>query len=471
MSYNKPLKAEERIAQLVDANSFNEFKSPSPTGYLTGSGKIAGKKVYISAIVSEELPVNVFAGLQHHLALLETALLHPAPVILIIDLPGHQASSNQSPFPQNPAKLLADKRGIGHWYALHAKLSGKVPQICVVCGKIGASMTFPITLCDTVVMLETAGMSIGRPDVVEKIIGEKVAYEQLGGAVMHAKISGSVDKVVKTEQAAFAYVRQYLTFFPQFSGGQLPSCEPGYPLTDSANIAKLIPNNPNMAFDIHALIKALVDSEQLLEIRPDFAGETITALGKIEGKIVGIIANNSQCRGGVFFPESCRKTTRFVSLCDSFGIPLLFLADSAGFMVGSQAEQAGIIREASLMFNTIANTTVAKLSVAVRRDYTAGVYAMGGPGMNPESFIALPTAVISIYGKGVADKLAGSNLSQNAASNMAEMLDAASDPQALYAAGLIDEIIQPENLRQRISQFLTAKQQGEKASKKTILLV
>ncbi len=473
------LKALQRIQALLDDKSFNEFKAESITGYVTGSGRIAGRKVYISAIVSEKMPPNVFAGFQHHLNLLEEALKNPAPVILIMDIPGHHTSAAQSPFPQNPTKLLADKHGMGRWYALHAQLSGKVPQICVVCEKMGAALTFPVALCDAVVMLENAGMSIGRPDVVEKIIGEKVDYKKLGGAEMHAQISGSVDKVVKSEDEAFMFVRHYLSFLPIASGEALPLSLEREPVMISPTIAELIPDNPNITFDILSVIAALVDNSDpengsgasLLQMRAEFAKEVITGFARVNGQPVGIIANNSQCKGGVFFPASCRKVSRFVSLCDSFGLPLVFLADSAGFMVGSTVEQAGIIREAALMLQTIANTSVAKLSVVLRRDYTAGVYAMAGPGMNPENFIALPTAIISIYGKAVADKLGHEDSNICEAKNRQDMLNNASDLQELQRQGLLDEIVQAKDLRARIKQFLEGKNDGNSASGRPVLLL
>ena len=470
-------KAQQRIQDLLDADSFNEFATECNTGYLTGSGKVDGRKVYLSAIVSENMPENVFAGFQHHLNLLEKALKDPAPVILLMDIPGHHQSATQSPFPQNPAKLLADKRGMGRWYALHAQLSGKVPQVCVVCARLGAALTFPVALCDAVVMLEDAGMSIGRPDVVEKIIGEKVDYSKLGSAGMHATISGSIDKVVKTETEAFAFVRHYLAFLPSRSGNPLPQYPPQKPALTTPSIADLIPENPNVIFDILAVIKNLIDGNPetetitpFLQMREEFAKEVITGFTLIDGSPVGIIANNSRYHGGVFAPPSCRKATRFISICDAFGIPLIFLADSAGFMVGSEVEQTGIIREAALMLQMIANTTVAKLSVALRRDYTAGVYAMAGPGMNPENFIALPTAVISIYGKAVADRI-GNECSESEAENRKDMLDHAADLQELLREGLIDEIIQPDSLRARIEVFVKKNSNDSKSSNRPVLLL
>ena len=471
MKYN----AYQRVEMLLDKGSFKEIESNGKaTGYLAGEGRIDGRQVFVSAVVSEKIPENVFDGLQYHLNVLEKALENSAPVILILDQPGHQHSTERSSFPQDPAKLLVDKHGMGRWYALHAELSGKVPQICMVCERMGASMTFPITLCDVVVMLKDAGMSIGRPDVVEKMIGEKVSYEDLGGADMHATISGSVDKIVATEDEGFAFVRDYLSYFPNDNGENSSSfCNN----EDKAkSIAGLIPDDANSVLDMEALVKSLVDSNQegeelLLPIKESFAKEVFVGFARIEGRNSGVVANNSMCRGGVFFPGSCRKVARFVSVCDSFGIPIVFLADSAGFMIGSAVEQFGIIREASLMLQVIANTSVSKISVAVRRDYTAGVYAMAGPGMNSDSFIALPSAVISIYGKGVAERLKG-DLEDNAElENLHDMEVTADDPEALLDRGLVDEIIEPEELRSRISLFLASGYAGSRASGKPVLLV
>ncbi|MEA3543600.1 MAG: carboxyl transferase domain-containing protein [Thermodesulfobacteriota bacterium] len=467
-------RARQRIETLLDSGTFNETK-PVPgrgaTGHLTGSGEIDGRKVYVSAVVSEEVPLDVFDGYQHHLTLLEQALNNPAPVIMILDVPGHHKSATKSPFPQNPARLLVDKRGMGHWYSLHAQLSGRVPQLCVVCAKMGAALTFPVAMCDAVVMLDDAGMSIGRPDVVKKIIGEQVDYKKLGSAEMHAEISGSVDSVVKTEAEAFTFIRNYLAYFPSYTGGSLPVSETYLPPANAQSTVELIPDNPNVAFNMANVIESLTDGGTFMQLRQSFAAEVMTGFARIEGRITGILANNSLCQGGVFFPGSCRKATRFVSLCDAFGIPLVFLADSAGFMVGSAVEQEGIIREAALLFQTIATTTVAKLSVAVRRDYTAGVYAMAGPGMNPEHFIALPTAVISIYGQVVADKLSSENLNQQEIENRQEMLSGASNPDELHQQGLIDEIVYADDLRMRIGQFLINKQTGAMASGRSVLLV
>jgi len=461
------MKTEERLELLFDAGSVEVFPFTTSSGYVTAVGKVNGQKVYCSAINPDEKPNSVFDGLQHHLNFLKNILKDPAPLVMIMDTPAYHSSASKSPFPPDSDKLLADENGIGKWYRLHSELSGKVPQVAVVCAKMGASLTFPPMLCDMTVMLKSAGMSLGRPDVVEKILGEKVDYSQLGGPEMHATISGSIDRVAETEKDAFEFTRKYLSFFVKSTNKQ--------DLRNSQQLESefsgLIPDNPNSAFDMQKVIANLADHGDFFELRANFAKELVTGFARIDGQICAIIANNSISNGGIYFPASCRKATRFISICNAFGIPAIFLADSAGFMVGSAVEQAGIIKEAAFMMQTIANAKIAKLSVVVRRDYTAGVYAMSGGGMGNDGFIALPTASISIYGKVVANKIAATGESEEERNNRNKMLEAAQNPAEYLKNGLLDEIVAPNSLKLRISQFLSDHKNTNRATHSPVLLV
>lgn len=442
-----------RIESLLDPDSFTHFDAGQATGFVTGSGLINGREIYISAVDHLDLPDSPFDGLQHHFALLEQALERPRPVVMILDIMAHQ-HLGKSPFPQDAAKLLAHRKGIGHWYSLHARLSGLVPQICVVCAKLGASMTFPVALCDSVVMLEDAGMSIGRPDVVEDMLGHPVDYLSLGSPEMHARISGSVDKVVRDEQAAMAWVRQYLDHFPSQAGAPLPTHAPVPAQNDGKPIASLLPKGAAIPFDIHPILDRLVDQGSFLEIKKEYAGETVTGLARIEGRSFGLVASNSKVHSGILLPDTCWKMSRFITLCDSFSLPLVFLADIPGFMVGTGSEQAGMIRHGAELFKAIGRATSRKLSITLRRNYTAGVYAMAGPGMGAEKFLALPGAVISIYGKNVAEKIGNRSRHKADMDNRRAMEEAAAEPHKLLDSGLIDEIIQAEEMRGRIARFL-----------------
>jgi methylmalonyl-CoA decarboxylase subunit alpha len=460
-------KVAERVALLTDAGSFTEFVPASPAGWVTGTAKVNGRRVYLALIDPETVPANGFASHLHMLELLDRVRTAPAPVITVFDTPAQHQRADRSPIPQEPQRLLADKRGVGRWYVLQARLSGKVPQIAVVCSRMGAALTFPIALCDAAVFTVGSGMSVGRPDVVEKMLREAVDYGQLGGGQMHCAVSGSADLAEVTEAAAFAWVKRYLAYFPVASGGALPTLAAAPPDAAAKPLATLVPKDPNWGFAMVDLIRAVVDGDSLCQLREGYAGELITGLAAVEGRVCGIIANNTMLRGGLFFPESSRKAARFVSLCDAFGIPLVFLADSAGFMVGKQVEQGGSIRAAAQLFAELANAVVPKLSIAVRRDYTAGVYAMAGPGFEPDRFLALPTAVISIYGKLVAEKLDATDREQQSRD---EMLAGAANPELLAQQGLVDAVIQPDDLRPAISDFLARAAGRGSASGRPLLL-
>lgn len=455
-----------RIEKLFDNGTFTPFNPDRNNGFVTGYGTVDGCEVMASFIDPDEAPESSFAALQNHLELLEKALAKQLPVVFVMDTPAMHKTADKSPFPKDPLRLLADQNGVGRMYSAHARLSGKVPQIVVVLSRLGAALTFPVTLCDAAVMVESAGMSIGRPDVVEKICDKPVDYAELGGSAMHYSTSGSIDYVASDETGAFAWVRNYLVGMTRDK-----KLEYVAPELDQAALEKIIPATPCKAFDSHHVIRGIADAGTLIELRAGIARELITGLVRIEGRIAGIVANNSAVRGGLFFPETCRKAARFVSICDSFGIPVVFLADNAGFMVGSQVEQAGVIREAALLFSTIANAVVPRLSVVMRRDYTAGVYAMAGPGFDPERFIALPGAVISIYGKGVAEKLSSRGIDDTENSSLQEMMSGAEDPGKLLEMGLLDEVIEINALRPTIAAFLKGVPDGLCGSGKPVLLV
>ncbi len=443
----------ERIAKLFDGGSFEKFTAEMSNGFVTGAGQVNGRKIMASFVDPVCRAESLFPGVGDHIALLEKAFETKTPVVLIMDMPAQHKSNDRSPFPQDPVKLLLDRRGMGRFYFMHSKLSGKVPQVAVVLNRLGASMTFPVELCDTAVMTRNGGMNIGRPDVVEKIMGRKVDYDELGGPDMHYNISGSIDNVAEDESCAFEWVRKYFDYMP----GSLKK-EKAAPEYGGDKMKAVIPANPNFAFDTHEVIKGIVDSGSFFELRKGYAAELITGFGRVEGRVAGFIANNSCARGGLLFPESCRKSAHFISICSAYGIPLVFLADVPGFMVGPEVERNAIIKDGALLFSAIANSCVPKISITLRRNYTAGVYAMAGPGFDPECFIALPEAVISIYGKSVAEKLLAREMSDAERKSMSEMINAAGNPQKLLDMGLLDEIVDICSLRPKVAGFLNGLQ-------------
>src|SRR5207342_3130149 len=251
--------------------------------------------------------------------------------------------------------------------------------------------------CDIVIMVEAnASMYLGSPRMAEMVVGEKVTLEEMGGARMHATISGCGDQLAADDTEAIEQAKQYFSYLPQNWRGPLPtydSVEPTRRFTDD-----LVPAQDSAGYDIRTVIEAIADAGSFFEVKPLFAPELVTGFALLEGEVIGIVANQPAVRGGVLFVDSADKAARFIWLCDAFNVPLLYLADVPGFMIGSAVERQGIIRHGAKMITAVAEATVPQLSVFLRKAYGAGLYAMAGPGFMPDVCIALPTAKIAVMG-------------------------------------------------------------------------
>jgi acetyl-CoA carboxylase carboxyltransferase component len=211
-------------------------------------------------------------------------------------------------------------------------------------------------------------------------------------------VSGLGDLLTKTEEEAIAAARTYLSYLPLRAGAALPLAEPRAPAKDCADLEAVIPRDENKPFDIREVIDRVVDADSFFELKKLWAGEVLVGFARIEGRPVGVVANQSKVKGGVLFVDSADKAARFIGLCDAYGIPLLYLADVPGFMIGKQVERQGIIRAGAKMVQAVAEAKVPRISVIVRKAYGAGLYAMGGPGFAPDACLALPTAMIAVMG-------------------------------------------------------------------------
>jgi acetyl-CoA carboxylase carboxyltransferase component len=232
--------------------------------------------------------------------------------------------------------------------------------------------------------------------MAEMVIGEHASLEQMGGARMHATVSGCGDNLAVDDEDALDQARAWLSYFPQTWREPPPTYAAVPPVRDLT--ADMIPYDEHVAYDVHDVIDALVDEESFFERMPLFAPELVTGLARLDGKPVGIVANNPQQKGGVLFVDSADKAARFIWLCDAFNLPLVFLADVPGFMIGTAVERQGIIRHGAKMVTAVSEATVPKVSVVLRKAYGAGLYAMSGPAFEPEATIALPTARIAVMG-------------------------------------------------------------------------
>lgn len=311
------------------------------------------------------------------------------PMLYLVDSAGARITDQIEMFP--------GRRGAGAIFHNQIKMSGRVPQVCLLFGPSAAGGAYIPAFCDIVIMVKgNASMYLGSPRMAEKVIGEKVTLEEMGGAKMHCSVSGCGDILAKTEEEAIENARDYLSYFPM-NFRHKPKTHPAKDAKSfEKSIAELIPENQNAPFNMHDFIDHIIDEDSFFEIKKRFAKELITGFARINGQSVGIIANQPRVKGGVLFPDSADKSAKFVQLCDAFHIPLLFLVDVPGFMIGTHVEKQGIIRHGAKMLATMSEATVPKISVIVRKAYGAGLYAMAGPAFEPDACIALPTAQIAV---------------------------------------------------------------------------
>lgn len=432
----------------------DEFPSD---GVVTGIGSIHGRKVCVMANDS-----TVKAGswgartVEKIIRIQETALKLNIPILYLVDSAGARITDQVEMFP--------GRRGAGRIFYNQVKLSGRVPQICLLFGPSAAGGAYIPAFCDVVVMVEgNASMYLGSPRMAEMVIGEKVTLEQMGGAKMHCSVSGCGDVLVKSEQEALAFARDYLTYFPQ-SFSEKPIVIESRDARLERPLEEIIPKNQNAPFNMYDLIDGLIDEGSFLEMKKLFAPELITGFGRIGGKVVGIIANQPKVKGGVLFHDSADKAAKFITLCDAYHIPLLFLADIPGFMIGTKVEQAGIIRHGAKMISAMSEATVPKISVVVRKAYGAGLYAMAGPAFDPDCCIALPTAAIAVMGPEAAvnavyaNKIEALPVEERAAFIEQKRAEYKQDIDIYHLASemIIDAIIHPNKLRQELIERFTA---------------
>jgi acetyl-CoA carboxylase carboxyltransferase component len=396
-SQNK-LYVRQRIALLFDDGSFvedgryaNAMSAGLPAdGVVTGRGTVEGRP----AIVVANDP-TVKAGswgartVEKIIRATEMALREELPIFWFIDSAGARITDQVDLFP--------GRRGAGRIFHNQVALSGKVPQICCLFGPSAAGGAYIPAFTDIVIMVDgNASMYLGSPRMAEMVVGETVSLEDMGGARMHCTVSGCGDLLAHDDADAIDLAKLYFSYVPSNWRAEMPSYvseEPVHPLT-----RRTVPEIESQPFDIHEFIDGLVDDDSFFELKPLYAAELVTGFGRMAGTTVGVVANNSAVKGGVLFVDSADKAARFIWLCDAFSIPLVYLADVPGFMIGSEVERAGIIRHGAKMITAVSEATVPQFSVIVRKAYGAGLYAMAGPGFGPDATLALPTARIAVMG-------------------------------------------------------------------------
>ena len=319
----------------------------------------------------------------------ESALREELPVFWFVDSAGARITDQVEMFP--------GRRGAGHIFHNQVALSGKVPQICCLFGPSAAGGAYIPSFTDIVIMVEgNASMYLGSPRMAEMVVGERVSLEEMGGARMHCTVSGCGDLLAQDDLEAIELAKLYFSYLPGSWREAAPAYDPEEPSV--ALTREVVPERESVPFDVHEVIDGLVDDGSFFEIKPLFAAELVIGFGRMGGETVGFVANNSAVKGGVLFSDSADKASRFIWLCDAYSIPIVYLADVPGFMIGTEVERGGIIRHGAKMVSAVASATVPLFCVVVRKAYGAGLYAMGGPGFMPDATLALPTARIAVMG-------------------------------------------------------------------------
>ncbi len=358
---------------------------------VSGIGEINGRAVCFMAADS-----TVKAGswgaksVEKNIRIQEKAIDLKLPMLYLIDSAGARITDQLEVFP--------GKRHGGRVFYNQVQMSGVVPQISILFGPSPAGSAYVPAFSDLVIMVEdNASAYLGSPRMVEMAIGEKTTMDEMGGARMHCSKSGLGDVLVSSEKEALEVCKQYLSYMPQNYAEKPLQVEPLSPVK-GREIADIIPESNNVPFDMHELIDQVIDKESFFEYKKLFAPELITGFSRIDGKVTGIIANQSKVKGGTLFVDSPDKAARFIWLCNAYQIPLLFLSDVPGYMIGSNVEQAGIIRHGAKMISAISESTVPIISIIVRKCFGAGLYAMGGPAFGTDAVLSLPSGQIAVMG-------------------------------------------------------------------------
>ena len=369
----------------------NQEADTPADGVVTGVGTVGGRTV---CIMANDYTVKAGSWGEKTVAKIvriqERAQRLQVPLLYLVDAAGGRISEQ--------IKIFPGRFHAGRIFYNEVQLSGVVPQVCILFGPSPAGSAYLPALTDCVIMVDgKASLYVGSPRMVEMAIGEKVSLEDLGGARMHCSVSGCGDILAGSDEDAIELCKRYLAFMPQSyrerpAGTEAREAVPGRP------IEEIVPYDQRKWFDMYEVIDRVVDAGSFFEIKRLFAQEIITGFARIGGRAAGIVANQPKVKGGVLMVDSSDKGARFIWLCNAFNIPLVYLADVPGFMVGAKVERAGIIRHGAKMVFATSQATVPKISVVVRKCYGAGLYAMCGPAFEPDAALSLPQGQVAIMG-------------------------------------------------------------------------
>jgi len=476
------LTARERLALLFDAGSFVEIdafvehrstnfgmdKTKAPgEGVVSGYGTIDGRLVY--AYAQDFTVLGGSLGEMHAAKITKVqqmAIKMGAPLVGINDSGGARI--------QEGVDALS---GYGDIFYNNTIASGVIPQISVILGPCAGGAVYSPALTDFILMVDnTSKMFITGPQVIKTVTGEDVSAENLGGAMTHNKISGVAHFVDKTEEECVGTIRKLLSFLPSNNLEDAPVFESNDDLNRlEEKLNDIIPDNPNKPYDIKEIITSLADNGDFFEVQPYYAQNIVTGFLRLNGRSVGVIANQPKFLAGCLDINASDKAARFIRTCDSFNIPLLTLVDVPGFLPGTDQEYGGIIRHGAKMLFAYSEATVPKVTVILRKAYGGAYIAMCSRHLKADMVLAWPNAEIAVMGPDGAANIifkkdiekAEDSISMRA-EKIKEYRDTVASPYIAAARGYIDDVIEPMTTRQRIiSSFdmLASKRESRPAKK------
>src|SRR6476619_6952610 len=462
------LTARERLDLLLDEGTFTELgvhagihysvrglegKEAPADGVITGYGKVDGRLVAVCAYDFTVMAGSMgMTGEMKVARLRELALTKRIPFVWLLDSAGARIQ-------EAVGSLFA---GSGHLFREEVVMSGVIPQVAALMGPCAAGTAYIPGLADFVPMVRGRGsMALAGPHLVRAAIGEDVTQEELGGTRVHCRKSGVGDLEVADDPECIARIREYLSYFPAHNGERPPRRATADPVDrrDEA-LLDVLPESNRKPYDVEHVIRRIVDDGEYLSLKPQWAKTIVTCLARFGGRPAGIVANQPRHLGGILDNDSADKAARFVNLCNAFGLPLVFLQDVPGFMVGTKVEAAGIIRHGAKMLPAVANATVPKITVVTRKAYGAGYYVMNGRAYEPDLIVAWPSAEISVMGaEGAVEIVFRKQIeaSDDPDATRAQMIDGIRktiDPYIAAGNALIDDVIDPRETRPTVIRAL-----------------
>jgi acetyl-CoA carboxylase carboxyltransferase component len=462
------LTARERIALLVDAGTFTELgihaqphfsqqamagREAPADGVITGYGKVDGRLVALAAYDFTVMAGSMgMTGEIKVARMRELALSKRIPMVWLLDSAGARIQ-------EAVGSLFA---GSGHLFREEVVASGVIPQVAALMGPCAAGTAYIPGLADFVPMVKGRGsMALAGPHLVRAAVGENVTQEELGGSRVHTRKSGVGDLEVGSDEECIERVKQYLSYMPSHNRAEVPRRE----LTDPVDrmdddLLDVLPESNRKPYDMYEVIRRIVDDGEWFDLKPNWAKTVITCFARFGGRPAGIVASQPKQLGGILDNDSADKVARFVNLCNAFGIPLVFLMDVPGFMVGTKVEEAGIIRHGAKMLHAVANATVPKITVVLRKAYGAGYYVMNGRAYEPDLIVAWPSAEISVMGAEGAVEIVFRRQVEEAedpAAKKAELIANYRKIIDVYIAAandMIDDVIDPRETRPTICRAL-----------------